>query len=723
MLLLAASLPLTQKPQTTCSNLHTGECWYNPEDHVVGTIKNCATVQQCCAACDANPTCLAWTLNFASARTCYLKDGLEIKVNRGNCTSAGVRLPPAPTPPPPPPPPPPPHPKGAKNILMILIDDIRPEIGVYGSSTSQTPNFDTFAKTSLVLTNAYIQYSFCCPSRNSFLSGRRPSKTKTWTFQNHFREVGANWTAMPQWFKEHGYFTHGLGKLFHPNLPPNFDPPSWSDPGEIADGAGKLPLLPSVLLGVHETKTQYEYETAFAESNCITGEKGGSYCEINGTKGPDDALAANGATSLQMLANYTLKTGTPFFLGVGFHKPHIPWTIPTRFFRNTTIESTPLPLHEHSPLNMPPIAWNKGLGTHALDSYKDANAWPSHSFVNGTNVAFPHNLTRAMRRGYYAAVSYVDHLVGQVVGTLDSLDDAIRENTVVWIMGDHGYNLGELNLWCKVLHLFLFLLRSFLLLTHLLFSSSLLLLLIILLLLFLLLLVKMTVFESGTRVPLFIRVPGLTDAGVRSASLAEAVDIFPSLVELATGLPAPEYCDGDSLAPIVKSQGTATVKTAAYSEFVKCYSCCRVPDDESCLPGGTGGRCVPTSAQGLEDLHEMVRCVCCTQPSFRRHAHFASFLAHIPLSFSLYFSLALFFSLSFSLSLSQLKRAIASGKRTWISISSVTPRALRNGGTRSGCASTPRCCMGIGINRSWAESCTITAVTTAEHMITIGGRM
>jgi hypothetical protein len=233
----------------------------------------------------------------------------------------------------------------------------------------------------------------------------------------------------------------------------------------------------------------------------------------------------------------------------------------------------------------------------------------------------------------------------------------------------------------------------------------------------------MTVFESGTRVPLFIRVPGLTDAGVRSASLAEAVDIFPSLVELATGLPAPEYCDGDSLAPIVKSQGTATVKTAAYSEFVKCYSCCRVPDDESCLPGGTGGRCVPTSAQGLEDLHEMVRCVYCTQPSFRRHAHFASFLALIPLSFSLYFSLALFFSLSLFLSLSQLKRAIASGKRTWISISSVTPRALRNGGTRSGCASTPRCCMGIGINRSWAESCTITAVTTAEHMITIGGRM
>ena len=220
--------------------------------------------------------------------------------------------------------------------------------------------------------------------------------------------------------------------------------------------------------------------------------------------------------------------------------------------------------------------------------------------------------------------------------------------------------------------------------------------------------------------------PPVIGAGVRSASLAEAVDIFPSLVELATGLPAPEYCDGDSLAPIVKSQGTATVKTAAYSEFVKCYSCCRVPDDESCLPGGTGGRCVPTSAQGLEDLHEMVRCVCCTQPSFPSSRPLCLIpRAHSSFFLSLFLSRSLFLSLflSFSLSLSQLKRAIASGKRTWISISSVTPRALRNGGTRSGCASTPRCCMGIGINRSWAESCTITAVMTAEHMIGIGGRM
>lgn len=114
----------------------------------------------------------------------------------------------------------------------------------------------------------------------------------------------------------------------------------------------------------------------------------------------------------------------------------------------------------------------------------------------------------------------------------------------------------------------------------------------------------MTVFESGTRVPLLFRDPSMPPAGYTTAGLAEAVDLFPTLVDLALGQPAPPYCDGTSLAPVIRN-GSVAVKEAAFSEFVKCYSCCRVPDAQPCLPGGAAGRCPPAN---YSDLHEMGNC-------------------------------------------------------------------------------------------------------------------
>jgi hypothetical protein len=340
---------------STCKPLHENSCWFDSDP--LRSIKD-SSVAACCTACDKEPACLCWTLNHNERSTCFLKPGTNIQKHPGNCTSGGTvaHVPPAP----PPPPPPGPHPARAKNVVMVLIDDIRPELSNYGSHVP-TPNFAKFAEGALTLTNAYVQYSFCCPSRNSFLSGRRPSKTKVWTFADHFREpeTGQNWTALPEWFKEHGYFTHGLGKLFHPNLPPHSDPKSWSDPSHISDGAGQLPLLPTDASAEWTPAEPEDFAAVLEAATCITGEQGGSYCELpEGVQGPDDRLANNSVASLQLLAAYTKKTGTPFFLGVGFHKPHIPWTIPTRFFTPLgSIDAQALPKHEHSPVGMPPIAW------------------------------------------------------------------------------------------------------------------------------------------------------------------------------------------------------------------------------------------------------------------------------------------------------------------------------------------------------------------------------
>eukprot|EP00039_Didymoeca_costata_P023018 m.5766 g.5766 ORF g.5766 m.5766 type:complete len:657 (+) comp3394_c0_seq1:31-2001(+) len=561
LLILLHAVVVVNGKNSTCTPLQPNSCWQNPGAHVVGTFAT-ISVQECCSKCDANAKCIAWTLNFAENNgTCFLKDGMEITPHPGNCTSAGTILPP------PPPPPLPPAIKGAKNVLFIAVDDLRPELGAYGSHVP-TPNLDAFSKTALTFENAYVQYSFCCPSRNSFMTGRRPSTTKVWNFIDNFREVGQNWISMPEWFKVNGYFTHGLGKLFHPQSPPNYDPPSWSDPKHVTDGNGQVPVTPNQTINMMHTRMLAQ-ETSKGSSGggpCITGERGGSYCELpEGESGPDDELMQNAVESVYILGNFSKSSGHPFFLGVGFHKPHIPWTIPTRFFQPLpSINDTILPLHERPPVGMPPIAWNKGLGRHALDSYADANEFPLHSFENGSWVAFPHNQTKAMRRGYYAAVSYVDYLIGEVLNALEST--GLADNTVVAFMGDHGYNLGELNLWCK-----------------------------------------MTVFESGVHVPLMIRVPWYASLkGQRTSSLAEAVDLFPTLVELATPANAPEYCEGNSLAPIFKTGNTSLrVKEGAYSEFVKCFSCCRVPDNSPCLPGGAAGRCNVTNTS---DLHEMGNC-------------------------------------------------------------------------------------------------------------------
>ena len=119
--------------------------------------------------------------------------------------------------------------QGKKNVLYIVVDDLRPQFGAYGQGYMHTPNIDSLANRSLIFDRAYCQFAFCAPSRNSFMTGRRPDRTQCWNFIDNFREVGPNWISMPQYFKENGYFTSGVGKLYHPDLPPNGDPPSWSD--------------------------------------------------------------------------------------------------------------------------------------------------------------------------------------------------------------------------------------------------------------------------------------------------------------------------------------------------------------------------------------------------------------------------------------------------------------------------------------------------------------
>lgn len=295
-----------------------------------------------------------------------------------------------------------------RNVLFIVVDDLRPQLGCYGQSYMHTPNIDGLAKESLLFERAYCQFSFCAPSRNSFMTGRRPDRTKAWSFRDHFREpgIGENWTSLPQFFKKHGYFTVGVGKLYHPGLPPNYDPPSWTD---------------------EQTFPYVNPQPQFCPQDA-------SRCALDKSNNFSDILTLQaGLERLRYAAQH--KDDRPFFLGVGFHKPHLPFRVPAEFMNMYNLEDVKPPSDGSFPQGSPPVAWN--------DCWR---VWP-RPFSDTNVTAYSINTSMNMddvlglRRGYYAAVSFTDSLIGQLLQELESL--GLANDTIVSLHADHGWQLGE----------------------------------------------------------------------------------------------------------------------------------------------------------------------------------------------------------------------------------------------------------------------------------------
>ncbi|XP_062507887.1 iduronate 2-sulfatase-like [Corticium candelabrum] len=379
-----------------------------------------------------------------------------------------------------------------KNVLYFVIDDLRPQLGAYDQHETYTPNIDKLAKQALVFERAYCQQSVCAPSRNSFMTGRRPDTSKVWNFIDHFREkgVGLNWSSMPQYFKEHGYFSSGVGKVFHKNLPPNFDPPSWSDLSQFPWYYGDPGHCPK-------------------NTSWCALPRDHPFCDVNST-----------SIIIERLRYVAQNNSGPFFLAVGFHKPHLPWAFPEEFIKQYPNQSAiSVAKFLYIPTGMPYIAFYNGMRPH---KYSDL-----HRYTHNITTPYPVTVQQQLRRGYYAATTYMDSLVGKVLDELDRL--GLSNDTIVALHGDHGYQLGEHNEWAK----------------H-------------------------TNFELATRVPFMIRVPWQPDtAGKKTSALVELVDVFPTLVELAGLPPCQENLDGLSLVPLFHNQ-TKTVKAAALSQYPRC---------------------------------------------------------------------------------------------------------------------------------------------------------
>ena len=434
------------------------------------------------------------------------------------------------------------QPKKLKNVLFIAVDDLRTELGAYGHSQVVTPNFDSLASKSLVFERAYCQVAVCSPSRTSLLTGRRPDTNHVWRISpDEYWRKFTNATTIPQYFKENGYISVGMGKIFHPGAPNGNDDKaySWSLPYYHSPLQGKY--------GGNQTSSWWSFEGF--EDNQL----------------PDGQIADNAIQTLQQLKqNQSKGDDRPFFLAVGFHKPHLPFYAPEKYFdKYPPADQIELAANPDVPTDFPPIA----RAICGITRYKDVkplfpNFTACHTdakaSLSGKECAMPDSKAKELRRAYYACVSYTDAQIGRVLAELET--EGFAENTVIVLWADHGWQLGEHNHWCKF-----------------------------------------TNFEDATHVPFMIRVPGVTDQGMRTKALVELIDIFPSITELA-GIEVPPTCpkenkklltcvEGTSVVPLLKNPDQQW-KKAAFSQYPRPSAGLGVIPNEPDFPSNNAGEAV-----------------------------------------------------------------------------------------------------------------------------------
>lgn len=393
--------------------------------------------------------------------------------------------------------------KAAPNVLFIAVDDLRPEMGCYGASHMHTPNLDKLAASGVLFERAYCQVAVCNPSRNSVLSGLRPDTTTILANNKFLRPTLPDVVTLPQHFKNHGYTVLSLGKIFHHSSnEPGDDPQSWSEPSwyhgkpyqhwftqESEDFISRLKKLPKNKQPRLIRGRPFE---AAEESDDVY---------------PDGQTAIKAIETLQRLK----KEGRPFFLGVGFVKPHLPFTCPQKYWDLYPESSIRMPADAAPAKDAPAPAFHD---LYELRTYGDI---PKEGDIDEATAL-------KLIRGYRACVSHMDAQLGRVVAELDRL--GLRENTLIVLWGDHGYHLGEQGLFTK-----------------------------------------MTNFELGARVPLIISAPGLKTAGQKSRALVELVDLYPTLADLA-GLPVAESLEGTSFTPVLENPARPW-KRAAFTEYLR----------------------------------------------------------------------------------------------------------------------------------------------------------
>ena len=293
------------------------------------------------------------------------------------------------------------------NILFIAIDDLRPELGCYGHEHINSPNIDKLAQQSLLFNRAYCQQSVCNPSRASIMSGLYPHQTGITDNDKNMREENPEIVTMSQHFKNNGYYSYGIGKIYH--YPHEYDSLSWTEP---------QPYLEGNWWNSYVTEPNLTYQTNTINESCDT----------------TDLAYFDGRTAQMAIEKLAQLKDSAFFLAVGFFKPHLPFVAPEKYWQSDP-GNLPLPKVTEHPENSPEYAF--------FDSKKKIRKFTD---VPDQGV-FTDSMIQTYRQGYYSCINFIDAQVGRIMKALDSLN--MRENTIVVIWGDHGFKLGEYDEWSK----------------------------------------------------------------------------------------------------------------------------------------------------------------------------------------------------------------------------------------------------------------------------------
>ncbi|XP_038063308.1 iduronate 2-sulfatase-like [Patiria miniata] len=483
------------------------------------------------------------------------------------------------------------------NVLLLIIDDFRPALGSYGEQVI-TPNMDQLAAQSIRFTDAHAQQALCAPSRISLLTSRRPDSTLLWDFRSsYWRDSAGNFTTLPQHFKDNGYFTVSSGKVFHKGACSNFTddyPLSWSVPvhrptSKREKGIKQCPGLDGNL----HSYTMCPVNVTLMPGGTLPDIETSDYAisvlqSLSRTRGKHNKKKKKKNDTLRI--EELTRPHLPFFLAVGYYKPHLPFRYPQEYKDLYPIDSIEMAKNPFYTANLPAVAWEHWKDVRRGDDIPLSRRVPDYF------EPMPKKYHLLMRQAYFATTSYIDYQVGRVLSTLE--EEGLADDTIIALLGDHGWQLGEHQEWSK-------------------YSN----------------------FASATQVPLMFYVPGVTDrtgslyrrrfplnsafdrlhpdhnlhpqhphpsgqttpgespidlsdepilyrhnSGLVSHALAELVDVFPTVAELA-GLPVPPLCpltptgvtfctEGVSLAPVInRTVGRPTDlkirrwKKAAFSQY------------------------------------------------------------------------------------------------------------------------------------------------------------